>query len=62
MLLLTSIHYNGAVSGKFLQEKTRVRLNSPYLFLYVLEIRAEHLYENGHSSCLDYHPGLMGCA
>lgn len=34
---------------------------SSYLFLYIFKIRAEHFYEYGHSSCLDYHPSLVGC-
>lgn len=38
-----------------------VCLKPIYLFLHIFKIRAEHLYENGHSSSLDHHTGLMGC-
>lgn len=31
-----------------------------YLFLHIFKIRAEHLYKNGYSSCLDHDPGLVG--
>ena len=31
-----------------------------YLFLDVLEVGAEHLYEDGHGSSLDDHAGLVG--
>lgn len=33
-----------------------------YLFLYILEIRAEHLNENGHRPSLDDHTCLVGCS